>query len=265
MPDERELAREVEQDTVTALLQDLVMESDDVQEFLTGLVTIASEAFSGAYGEVLCGVTLLRPHSMVTVASSSEEAQRMDEIQYGFDDGPCLRAAREGETVHIADFLTETRFPEYRKAIAANGIRSALGVPIRLDAGASAGLDFYSTEAHTFDEKAIAVAEGLARDASRSLRLAVRIAHLGEEARNRQTAMESRTAIDMAVGAIMAQNRCGQDEAIGILRRASNSRNVKLKDLSEGILTSLGHTGPIRTHFTSTPSGPPEQSHSQSE
>lgn len=138
-----------------------------------------------------------------------------------------------------------------------------MGIPIRLDSGASAGLDFYSTEPLTFDEQGIVVAEGLARVTSRSLRLAVRIAHLSEEARDRQAAMESRTAIDMAVGAIMAQNRCGQDEAIGILRRASSARNVKVKDLSEGILASLGHTGPIRTHFASSPSVPPEQSESE--
>ena len=250
MPDEQELSREVEQDAVTALLQDMVLESADVQEFLDGLVKVASQAFTGAYGEVFCGVTLLRPRSMATVASSSVEAQRMDEIQYGFDDGPCLHAAREGCTVHIPDFLTETRFPEYREAIASHGIRSALGIPIRLESGASAGLDFYSDRPNTFDDKGIAVAEGFARDASRALRLAVRIAQLGDEARDRQAAMESRTAIDMAIGVIMAQNRCGQDEAIAILRRASNDRNLKLKDLCAGILASLGHTGPIRTHFT---------------
>jgi GAF domain-containing protein len=250
MPDEQQLTREVEQDTVIAMLQDMVMESDDVQEFLTGLVQVASTAFTGAYGEVFCGVTLLRPKSMVTVAASSFEAQRMDEIQYGFDDGPCLRAAREGYTVHIPDFLTETRFPEYREAIAAHGIRSALGIPMRLESGASAGLDFYSTQPNTFDHKGIAVAEGFARDASRSLRLAVRIAQLSDEARNRRAAMESRTAIDMAVGAIMAQNRCSQKEAMEILLRASSGRNMKLRDLAEAMLASLGHTGPVQTHFT---------------
>lgn len=259
MSDESELAAEAADDTVTALLQDLVLESKDVQEFLDRLVSVAAEAFSGAYGKVLCGVTLLRPTSMATVASSSEEAQRLDEIQYGFDDGPCLEAAREGRTVHVADFLTDTRFPEYREAIAATGIRSALGVPIRLDSGASAGLDFYSTDPNTFDRKGIAVAEGFARDTSRSLRLAVRIAELTEEAANRQSAMESRTAIDLAIGVIMAQNRCGQDEAITILRRASNARNVKLKEIAEGVLAGLGQTGPVRTHFS--PSGPETPKH----
>ncbi|RJT74905.1 ANTAR domain-containing protein [Arthrobacter cheniae] len=227
----------------------MVLDSDGVQEFLDGLVTVASTAFTGAYGEVFCGVTLLRPDSMMTVASSSDQAKDMDEVQYGFNDGPCLRAAREGYTVHIPDFLTETRFPEYREAIASYGVRSALGIPIGLDAGASAGLDFYSTEANAFTETSIAVAEGFARDASKSLRLAVRIATLKDTTGHLKTAMESRTTIDLAVGVIMGQNRCSQDEAITILQSASSGRNVKLRDLAGDLLASLGQTGPVRTHF----------------
>ncbi|MHA7218117.1 GAF and ANTAR domain-containing protein [Arthrobacter sp. MDT1-48-3] len=251
MPDENELAREAERDTITAQLQNMVLESDDVQEFLTGLVSVAAEAFTGRYGDIFCGITLLQPRSMTTVASSSARAQQVDEVQYGFDDGPCLRAAREGVTVHIPDFLTETRFPEYREAIAAHGLRSALGIPIRLDEGASAGLDFYSTEPGTFDDKGIRVAEGFARDVSQSLRLAVRVAKLTDAAANMRVAMESRTSIDMAIGAIMAQNRCGQKEATAILRRASSNRNVKLRDLSVDILASLGQHEPVTTHFES--------------
>ncbi|WP_338403182.1 GAF and ANTAR domain-containing protein [Arthrobacter bussei] len=249
MPDEQQLAVEAAEDGLTALLQDMVLDSDDVQQFLDGLVEVASRAFTGEHGEVFCGVTLLRPQSMTTVASSSEQARVMDEVQYGFDDGPCLRAAREGYTVHIPDFLAEDRFPEYRQAIAGHGIRSALGIPIRLDAGASAGLDFYSTRPHAFPDTSITVAEGIARDASRSLRLSVRIAHLTDDAGNLRAALESRTMIDLAVGAIMAQNRCSQEDAVRILRAASQGRNVKLRDLAASVLASLGQQGPVRTHF----------------
>lgn len=249
MPDEKELAEEADKNCMAALLQDMVLDSDGVQEFLDGLVEVASTAFTGSYGDVFCGVTLLRPRSMTTVASSSAQAKVMDEVQYGFNDGPCLRAAREGYTVHIPDFLTESRFPEYREAIAGYGVRSALGIPIRLDAGASAGLDFYSTMPNAFTDTSIAVAEGFARDASKSLRLAVRIASLNDITEHMRTAMESRTTIDLAVGAIMGQNRCNQDEAMTILRSASQGRNVKLRDLASNLLTSLGQTTPVRTHF----------------
>ncbi|THJ68652.1 GAF and ANTAR domain-containing protein [Arthrobacter echini] len=249
MPDENELARESVQHPVVAALQDMVLDSSDVEEFLTGLAEVSARVFPRTYGDVFCGVTLLRPRSMITVASSGARARQVDEIQYGFDDGPCLRAAREGYTVHVRDFLTETRFPEYRRAVASFGVRSALGIPIRLDDGVSAGLDFYSTEPNAFDDEGVAAAENIAQNASRSLRLAVRIGRLTDDARNLEAALSSRTTIDRAVGVIMAQNRCSQAEAIGILRRASTSRNIKLRDVAAGVLASLDQVDVTDTHF----------------
>ncbi|WP_049822660.1 GAF and ANTAR domain-containing protein [Arthrobacter sp. H41] len=249
MPDENELALEQARNEAAALMQDMVLESSDVQDFLDNLVKVSAEAFTGAHGEVFCGVTLLRPRSMITIAGSSDQARQMDEVQYGFDDGPCLRAAREGYTVHIPDFLTETRFPEYRTAIAGYGVRSALGIPILLEDGASAGLDFYSTKPDAFSAKSIAVAEGFAREASKSLRLAIRIAKLSDNAANLHAAMESRTVIDLAVGIIMAQNRCSQKKAIAILRSASSAENLKLRDIAGRVVTSVDAESPPQTHF----------------
>jgi hypothetical protein len=85
--------------SVPGMLQDMVLESADVEQFLTNLAKLAAGRFSSPDAEVLAAVTLLRPRTEVTVASSNDQAQKMDEIQYAFDDGPCLRAAREG-TVH---------------------------------------------------------------------------------------------------------------------------------------------------------------------
>lgn len=61
--------------------------------------------------------------------------------------------------------------------------------------------------------------------------------------------MESRTTIDIAVGVIMAQNRCDQVEAFSILTRASNSQNVKLRVLAEQLVESLADGLPT-THFS---------------
>ena len=61
--------------------------------------------------------------------------------------------------------------------------------------------------------------------------------------------MESRTTIDLATGAIMAQNRCNQESAIRILRIASNTRNVKLRDIAASVVASISHDPGVRTHF----------------
>jgi GAF domain-containing protein len=233
---------------VGTLLQDMVLDSADVEGFLTELVKLAAETLESRNGEMLCGVTLLRPRRAATVASSSDHARNMDEIQYRFDDGPCLRAAREEKIVHIPDVVEDTRFPEYRDAIAQHGIRSILGVPIILEGEANAGLNLYSNEPGAFDDTAIAAAESFADEASKALRLSVRIARLTESANDLKSAMESRTTIDLAVGIIMGQNRCSQDEAFGILQSASNTRNMKLRDVAAAIVSSTGNSTP-KTHF----------------
>lgn len=68
--------------------------------------------------------------------------------------------------------------------------------------------------------------EAYAYLASKALRLAVRISQLAEAKTNLAAALESRTTIDLATGAIMAQNRCSQETAVKILKIASNTRNV---------------------------------------
>ncbi|MFJ6002273.1 ANTAR domain-containing protein [Arthrobacter sp. NPDC092385] len=233
---------------VSGMLQDMVLDSDDVEEFLTKLVKIAGHALSAADDEVLCGVTLLRARTKTTVASNSPDAQKMDEVQYEYNDGPCLRAARLGMVHYVSDFDSEERFPEYSRAISEHGIKSALGVPIPLEGDATAALNFYSPLTDAFADGAIDAAERFAEEVSASLRLAVRIARLTESSADMRAAMESRTTIDLAVGVIMGQNRCSQDTAMSILKAASSARNIKLRDVAASVLQSLGQ-GPAKTHF----------------
>jgi GAF domain-containing protein len=226
----------------------MVLRSRDVEEFLTGLAKLAAGRFSGAGTEVFAAVTLLRPRTAATVASSSEQAKMMDEVQYPFDDGPCLRAAREEQVYVVRDFRTDTRFGRYTEAIAGHGIFSALGIPIPLDGDANAGLDLYARAANHFSVGDIAEAELLAREASASLRMAVRIARLADTGEQLKEAMSSRTVIDVAAGIIMGQNRCSHDTAMTILKAASSGRNIKLNRVAAAVVESIGQQIPI-THF----------------
>ena len=234
--------------SLPGMLQDMVLESTDVDDFLTELAKLAAQRFSSSGSEVLCAVTLLRPRNKATIASSSEAAQVMDEVQYRFDDGPCLRAAREGQIYVVSDFATDTRFAGYSKAATDHGIRSALGIPIPLDGFAAAGLNIYAPKTDAFGSGEILAAEEMAREASRSLRLAVRLAHLADVSEQLKAAMSSRTTIDVAAGIIMAQNRCSHDTAMSILKAASSGRNMKLRDVAAAVVASIGQHSP-ETHF----------------
>ncbi len=51
--------------------------------------------------------------------------------------------------------------------------------------------------------------------------------------------MLSRTAINLACGIIMGQNRCSQTEAMAILVKVSSHRNQKLREVAEEIVKQL--------------------------
>lgn len=229
-------------------LQRLVLDSTHVQEFLTQLSRHAAESLSDGDITVHCGVTLLRDRRPGSVASSSERARYMDEMQHSFDEGPCLSAARNGAVFHASDLETETRWPLYIGQIRDAGISSIMAVPFNLEDEAQGALNLYGEHAHAFDVEKQAMALSYASQASASLRLAVRIAKLADRTEDLKAAMASRTIIDVAVGVVMGQNRCSQDEAFAILQRASSTRNVKLREVAARIVNAAG-PGEVSTHF----------------
>jgi hypothetical protein len=234
---------------VVGRVQDMLLDTQDVQDFLDELARYSAESMSGPCGQIYCGITLLRHRSAATVASSSEHAQAVDEIQYQFGDGPCLRSCREGVMVHVPDFELDSEFPDYNDTVLKNGIRSVLAVPFELPgADARAGLNLYSEKPNAFDASAVESAISYVRQASKGLRLAVLLAQRNDNADNLKRAMESRTIIDTAVGIIIAQNRCSQEDAINLIKSASSTRNLKLRDVAAAIVESAGG-GTVTTHF----------------
>lgn len=230
--------------SVTEILEALLLESDDLSNFLDELAAFAARDIS-TQNKVLCGITLERGKRPITVASSNAEARRMDEMQVGFDEGPCLDALRTNTLIHVTDLSTETRWPDYTNAVLEHGLLSVAAVPIALHDRARAAMNLFTGGPFGFDGEAISTALVYAKQIATALDLAMRIAKQSELARHRQAAMESRTSIDIAVGIIMAQNNCSQDKAVEILKNASSHRNIKLRDLAVELVTTVGRTGPI--------------------
>lgn len=230
-------------------LQGLVLETADMAEFLDNFASFAAAKLS-VNGEVFCGITLARRKKYNTVGSSGPRALAMDEMQYGFGDGPCLSAIREARTELVSDVTAENRWMEYLAAAAGQGVRSILAVPFQLDQEeAKAALNLYALNDRAFSAEIIDTAESYVHIAANSLQLAVRIARLSDARQNLMAAMESRTMIDTAVGVVMAQNRCNQEAAFAMLKRASSSRNAKLRDIAASVLASVAQDPAVRTHF----------------
>ena len=52
-------------------------------------------------------------------------------------------------------------------------------------------------------------------------------------------AMDSRAVIEQAKGVLMAQRRIDADQAFDVLREASQRYNRKLRDIAQGIVSSV--------------------------
>jgi len=230
-------------------LHDLIIGSSNVADFLTELSTVAASTLSDTAGVFIeCGVTLRRRKRTATIAGSSERAVVLDKLEQALGDGPCIASLDAMKPMVLSDVRTDTRWPAYQVVLAENGCRSALGVPLALDEHQAAALNFFAAEPDVFGPDVVQRAEGFADLAGRALRLSLRIADAQNLADDLKAAMASRTAIDMACGVIMAQNRCSQEEAMALLTKASSHRNQKLRDLAGEIIGRVSDRA-VSTHF----------------
>ena len=227
-------------------LQEMVLNSGDVSSFLHELAALVSSTLSTTAGTLHCGVTVVRHRKPTVAAGSDERARSLDELQNGFDDGPCLTALRRHETLLVRDISRERRWPEYLGEAAEQGIGLILAIPMELKGGGEAVVNLYAEKPDSLSPSDIATAQNFVANASKSLQLALKLAALRGTSNDLEDAMKSRATIDMAVGVIMAQNRCTQEEAIQELTRSSSGRNTKLRETAAEVVGAMNGRGLAR-------------------
>lgn len=174
----------------------------------------------------------------------------MDELQYAARQGPCMDAVKTGRIVEVLDLRTDTRWPEYTAAMAKHPMRSVLAVPVPLRGSGAAALNCYSADVGPVEEPLKEALLDFTGVASRALALSMKFQTQADLAADLAAALESRTAIDLAAGVIMAQTGCDQKQAVEIMMKASSNRNQKLRDVALSILGRFSGSAPT-THFDS--------------
>jgi len=217
-------------------LQDALLGTESVEQFLQEMSVLAASLIDGG---ISCGMTMQPDGRPVTVACSDQVAAQVDELQYEFDDGPCLRAMRDGHVVCIDDTADKARWPEFEAQAAAAGVRSCLALPLTADGHSIGAINLYARTASAFGAAEARRAESFAENASGALTLATRLAWNANLIDQLRSSLASRTIIDQALGIIMARERCTQSYAFSILRSASQNNNVKLRDIAASVVTSV--------------------------
>lgn len=230
-------------------LQDLVLDCPEVGQFLDELAVYSAARLSSPGRQVSCGISVIRHKKATIVASSSPCARPMDQLQLKYGDGPSLTAMRGRVTVLVPDLRLEGRWPAYVQSVTGLGILSVIGVPLQLEGPSRAVLTLYSELPYAFSGQSLAGTEAFAQQASKSLQLALRLGQLQDTRDDMSAAMKSRTVIDLATGAIMAQNGCSQNAAFKVLLQVSNTRNIKLSEVAARVLSSISGDATTATYF----------------
>ncbi|ARF60376.1 MULTISPECIES: GAF and ANTAR domain-containing protein [Streptomyces] len=217
-------------------LVSLLLDTDTLDDFLRALARSALLMSPGADG---CGVTLERQGRPLTVASAGVSAPPLDEAQYGQDDGPCLEALREGHEVSVGDMREENRWNGYPAFAVASGTLSSLSLPIAAHSHTAGALNLYSPKENGFTGVDLTALRALAAQVTGAVALAQRLADTRTFTEDLEAALQSRAVIDQAAGIVMQQRRCTSEEALRILRTASQHRNVKLRDLCTQLVSSV--------------------------
>ena len=232
----------------TDVLLDVLLDSPDLGVFLQRLVAISVAELSKVTGDAHCSVTVWRKRRPFTICSSDPETAAMDELQYASKQGPCMDAVKTGRIVEAVDLRTESRWPDYTAAMAGSPMRSVLAVPVELQSPGAAALNCYSPHRGPVQDMVRDALVDFAETAGRVLSLGVKFQNQADTAADLSAALESRTAINLAAGVIMAQTGCDQKQAVEILMKASSNRNQKLRDVALSILGRFNGSTPT-THF----------------
>ena len=205
----------------------------DLSGVLSQVSELARRTIPGAE-EV--SVTLLKQEGAHTAAFSGEMALRLDELQYEYEQGPCLEAAKEAAVVSVPDMSEEVRWPQWAAQAVQGGALSSLSIGFPIQETVLGALNIYGAKPGAFDDDAVTLAQTFAGYAA----VALANAHLYDTtatlAAQMQSAMQSRAVIEQAKGIIMGERRCTPDEAFAVLAKVSQDSNRKLRDVAAALV-----------------------------
>jgi len=210
-----------------------LLESEDA--FERTLQTIVDLSVATLPGCDSAGITLRVDGEDLTAAASDQFTLEIDQIQYEFNEGPCLTALETGERQEIEEISKETRWPDYCRRAAREGIRGGASFPLRLN-GSVGALNLYAKTERAFDRASVAVAEVFAGQAAIALKNAEIYAAARRLGGQLNEALKSRDTIGQAKGILMEREGITDEEAFEMLKKISQTTNVKLRDVAQGVI-----------------------------
>ncbi len=227
---------DVESDDLAASLAALSRLSSgrlSLEDLLTRVATFAVRAIPGAEG---AGLTLIEEGRADTIVKSAPFVREVDDIQYGLGEGPCISAARTGQTMRSGSLGGDSRWPRFGARVGRLGVHSVLSLPLKTEDTVVGAMNVYAHDKNAFDERAEQVGEFFAVPAAIAVQNAQVLAQTRRLAANFQAALTTRAVIDQAIGIIMSRHGVSADEAFNRLRTLSQREHAKVAVIAESIV-----------------------------
>jgi hypothetical protein len=210
----------------------ITVNTDPPEQTLRRVAELAKRTLAGVEDVSL---TLIKDGRPRTVVFTGPLAVDLDERQYELGFGPCLDAAKTGQTI-IVDTSGDVSYQEFARTAARAGVRHVISVGMPLAQCSIGGMNIYRTADDGFPSGFLKHAEMFSGYAAVIVNNITSFAGAADELAGLRIAMQSRAAIEQAKGVLIARDRCSPDQAFDILKRISQSQNVKLHEIAQRIV-----------------------------
>ena len=219
-------------ESCTAELSRVVLSEHDLETTSTRVVELVRDRLGADLG----GLTIIQKGTPQTVAMTDPLTLKIDQGQYDGGDGPCIEAVRTREPVRVDDMSGDSRWSQFAELARAQGVMSALSLPIVAHDLALGAFNLYSFKVGQFALEPTCEVSTFADQAAVVLVNAREFWEARHKAEQLNMAMQSRSTIEQAVGILMAPGGRTAEQAFQMLVRASQRENRKLREIAADIV-----------------------------
>jgi hypothetical protein len=183
------------------------------------------------------------------LAASSQGTRDLEVFQVQRDEGPCRDCYYFGAPVSAPDLAALVhQWPRFAPRAEAEGLVSVHAVPLRLRQEVLGSLGLFRTEVGGLDARDQELAQALADVATVALLQEHAVADRALVVEQLQTALNSRTLIEQAKGALAYAGDLTVGEAFQAMRHFSRDHNLRLSGVAAAVVDRSLRTQDVLDH-----------------
>ncbi|HTL84087.1 MAG TPA: GAF and ANTAR domain-containing protein [Acidimicrobiia bacterium] len=185
------------------------------------------------------GVVLMSGgRALGNVCVSDAVAEAIEDVQFTLGEGPCVDAWRSKAPVLVPDLAADdlVRWPEFRIAAQAKGMRAAFGIPLLIEAVCIGALNLYHDRPGALTGAQLDDALAAAHVAGRIVLGWQSVAGAGSLAWQLEQVPRHRAVVHQAAGIVSVQAGVPVDDALVLLRAHAFAEDHRITSVAEDVV-----------------------------